>query len=211
VIGLGQRALAVILVFAMQLSSFASTGGMLRVSGDVTVDNVNVPGSMAVSQGQLVKTGASSNATFDIGMTKIFVSPNTVFKYVNPQQIALWQGRLFVDTSEQVRTNVGTCGLVLPTSNANSGATKYEIQVQGKAALVYARELPITVRADMKEINLPPQTMAVIDHFDTPNCTVAMYSNELTPAMKMLLAGSATAAVAVGVGIGRHTISASHP
>jgi hypothetical protein len=211
VIRKSQRLLAVVLVFAMQAQSFASTGGMLRVNGSAQVDGTSVPGSMAIVQGQLISTEASSSATLEIGSTKIFISPNTVVKYLNPQEVFLSKGGLYVDTDQQVRTDLSSCAVVFPIGNNTAGLTKYEVQLQGNDAYVYARELPVTVHADRKSIDLKPQTMAVVHNYMNSNCTAAYYNDEMTPAMKFLLAGSATAAIATGFGIGRQKVSADHP
>ncbi len=201
-----------VLVYAMQASSFASaTGAMLRVNGQANVDGVSVPGSMALGDGQAVTTEMSSVATLDIGTSKVFISPNTLVKYINREELSLTRGGLFVDTNQMVRTDLGTCAVVTPIGSANAAPTKYEIQLRGDTAYVYARELPVTVRAESRTIDLKPQTMAVIRGYLNPNCKVAYYEDGLTPPEKFLLAGSATAAVAVGVGIGRHQMSASKP
>ena len=201
-----------LLVVAMQTQGFASARGMLRVNGQAKVDGTSVPGSMAITEGQSISIDEASSATLEIGTTKIFVSPNTNFKYLGPEEVFLSKGGLFVDTSQQVRTDLSSCAVVLPNDNSvPNSATKYEIQLKGNDAFVYARELPVTVRAGKKSIDLQPQTMAVIHNYMNPNCTAAYYNEGLTPAMKFLLSSSGTAAIVTGAAIGRQKLSSDHP
>jgi len=199
----------------MQSYGFAAAiGGMLRVEGQAGVDGMSVPGTIALVQGQSVEVSANSSATLSFQQSMIFAVQNTVFKLVNSHELALSRGGLIVTTTEQIRTNVGACGAVMPYGKDPYRAARYEIELQANNAFVYSREMEITIFTKTRAITLPPQSLAVIQNYNGANCTVATYDslNRLNPAAKMILGGSAAAATAVGFGIGRHQkISAVEP
>ncbi|HWR14637.1 MAG TPA: hypothetical protein VN577_07395 [Terriglobales bacterium] len=206
--------MANMLVLSMLSYCSASTVGMLYVKGDVQVDGIAVKDSLAVTAGSVIKVADNGTANLKINSTSIYAVKNTSFRYSNPFELVLDSGGLFVNTDEQVQTNLGNCGSVAPVNVGSAGKfTKYEIQVEGSKGYVYARELPVTVKAGGKVIELQSGTVAVIEGFGNPNCTAMYYDSmeKLPESAKAILIGSYTAAIVFAAYPYDQAISASKP
>lgn len=197
-----KRVMAIVLMIALQSYSSASTGSaMLHTTGTVQVNGTIVPGTVAMAGGENVLVAGSSSASLRMPGTSILAAPYTSLKWISPQEITLNDGNIFVNTLKDIKTNLGICGSVIPTESETSVATnaytKYEIQIQGNKAIVYARELPVTVKTDNRSIDLQPLRVAVVENIHASKCTVAYYGSEEDLLAKGILIGSNTAAAVV--------------
>lgn len=176
----GKRALAIVLTIALQGYVFgADSGAMLQATGDVKVNGTPVNGSFALSGGDSIEVGPNSSASIRTAGSSISTAANTQIQWINENEITLNEGGVFVNTVPNLKTNLGTCGEVLPIQSpenisANS-YTKYEVKTQGDKAYVYARELPVTVRADARNVDLKPTKVAMVSSIRASRCKIAYY------------------------------------
>ncbi len=176
----GKRALAIVLTVALQGYAFSADGGaILQATGEVQVNGTSVPGSFTVSGGDSIDVGPNSSASLRTSGTSISTAANTKIQWINDNEITLNDGGVFVNTVPNLKTNLGTCGAVMPIQSpenisANS-YTKYEVKIQGDKAYVYARELPVTVKTDTQSIDLKPTKVAMVSSIRATKCKIAYY------------------------------------
>jgi hypothetical protein len=187
------------LMLALNSYSSASAAiGTVYATGHVEVDGTYVPQSMTVVAGQSVKTDASSTALLQMpnSRSSILALQSTSLNINHEHLLTLLTGGLSVDTAQKTRTNIGPCAWVMPWDQQN---TKYEIRLQGTTALVRAIDRPVTLRNDLHSIELQPNTVGIVENYNSPKCQVA-YSlppTQLTPELKVLLYSSYTTAAIV--------------
>lgn len=208
--------IAAILVFTSHSYTFAQPStAMLYPNGAVQVDGVSVNSAVAVTGGQSISVG-SGGANITAGTTSIMAVQDTVLKFISPNQIAISQGGVFVNTVSQVKTDLGACGSVTSLGNGQSPGnflTKYEVQMRGNNAYVYARDLQATLQAGSRTITLQPQTYAIVSNFNSARCSVAYYNNlEAIPSgAKAIFLAAAVAPVIIIPTVFSQKISAEKP
>jgi hypothetical protein len=208
-----RRLLAATLVLALNSYGSASAAlGTVYATGHVEVDGTYVPESMVVMSGQGVRTTGNSKALLQLHQmhTTVLAFENTAFKLNNNRIVTLLGGGLSVDTAQQARTNIGSCAWVMPWSKED---TKYEIQLKGTTAIVRAYQRPVTLRTDFYAIELQPNTVGVVENYNSPKCKVAFYQppSQLTPELRTLLYQSYVAAATVPFWFPRQEMSSQAP
>lgn len=206
-----RRLLAATLMLALNSYCSASTPvGLIYAKGNVEVDGTHVPDSMTLVNGQAVRVSSNSSAFLNLSKpkTSIFASENTRFEIKSPNELTLFEGGLSINTEQQVKTYLGSCGYVIPYGK-DGRTTKYEIELRHNTAFVFAHEMPLTIVSEGTVLQVPAQKIAVVENFPSVKCAVAFYDAPMTTPLKVFLAGAYTAAVAVAIWY--PPVSSEHP
>jgi hypothetical protein len=189
---------AMVLFFPASLFA-AETGGamVLRATGEVVVNGISVPGSIAIMPGEKLTTSANSNADVVARGSLLTVGANSSLKYEGISQVELEYGVLKVTTGvapsiKSLTVRVSNL-LVAPTS---SGRAQFEVtRTQGKIS-VAAKVGTIEISDGKASSIVQPGTTAVRDD---PQNTPAPQGASVPLSPHAAYALSASAAVAAAV------------
>jgi hypothetical protein len=185
-------------------------------SGSVEVNGVAVVKPLQIKDGDIVKVLANSSATITHGMegqpkTRVTLNPNTNLQWKSGSELLLHDGNIIVD-SRDFTTYLESCGQVRPFDRTTAGPnTRYEVQIQGNRAFVYARELSARVENNGKKLDVQPMRVAAVESIRATKCRVAYVD---APDSMMLTGGVGAAYAAAGVvllNLDKSSVSADCP
>jgi hypothetical protein len=186
---LGERSKRVVAIaLSIALQCYASTSphsiGPLRPvleveGGTVEVNGVVISKPLDLNPGDSVRVLVNSTATIREGSvseekTLITLNGNTSLEWKDEGALTLHDGNIVVN-SRDFTTYLDSCGHVTPFHQqpADNANTKYEVQIQGDRAFVYARELSATVENDGKKLDVKPMRVAAVESIRATKCKIA--------------------------------------